>query len=102
MRDEIERIRRHGLTERDLGEIKEQMKGNLLLSLEGTNSRMNKLATDEIYFGRFVPIEEVVANVDAMTLADIEEVLDRYVRPEDFCMTTLGPRMGTAEPTGDA
>ncbi len=100
VRGEIERIRRHGLTERDLSEIKEQMKGNLLLSLEGTNSRMNKLATDEIYFGRFVPIEEVVANVDAMTLEDIERVLERHIRPESFCMTTLGPKVAPARVEG--
>ncbi len=93
VRGEMDRIHRHGLTEQDLHEIKEQMKGNLLLSLEGTNSRMNKLATDEIYFGRFVPIEEVVANVDAMTLSDIEGALNAYLRPEAFCMTTLGPRV---------
>ncbi len=96
VRGEIERIQRHGLTKRELSEIKEQMKGNLLLSLEGTNSRMNKLATDEIYFGRFVPIEEVVANVDAMTLEDIERVVEKYIRPEGFCMTTLGPKVAPA------
>ncbi|RTZ93986.1 MAG: insulinase family protein [Deltaproteobacteria bacterium] len=97
---EIERIRSEGLTDRDLSEIKEQMKGNLLLSLEGTNSRMNKLATDEIYFGRFVPIDEVVARVDAMTLDDIGSVLETYILPEKFCMTTLGPPVDTEGPPG--
>ncbi|MBW1658891.1 MAG: insulinase family protein [Deltaproteobacteria bacterium] len=98
VKGEIDRTRRQGLTEKDLREIKEQMKGNLLLSLEGTNSRMNKLATDEIYFGRFVPIDEVVANVDAMTLGDLDEVLEKYVDPERFCMTTLGPQVVDGEP----
>jgi predicted Zn-dependent peptidase len=98
---EIERLRREGLTKRDLSEIKEQMKGNLLLSLEGTNSRMNKLATDEIYFGHSVPIEEVVTRVDAMTLDDVGEVLESYVVPEKFCMTTLGPPVGEAELPGE-
>jgi len=91
--EEINRVRKEGMTEKDLSETKEQMKGNLLLSLEGTNSRMNKLATDEIYFERSVPIEEVVAHVDAITVEDVARVAERYVRPEQFCMTALGPRI---------
>jgi len=91
IRKEIHRLKGEGMTEEDLRDIKEQMKGNLLLSLESTNSRMNKLATDEIYFGRSVPIEEVVAKVDAITPKEIEEVAHRYIRPEEFCLTTLGP-----------
>ncbi len=88
---EIERVRKDGISRNDLGEIREQMKGNLLLSLEGTNSRMNKLATDEIYFGRAVPIEEVVARVDAITEADVARVAEKYIHPDAFCMTSLGP-----------
>ncbi len=90
---EIKRVRKEGITPGDLSEIKEQMKGNLLLSLEGTNSRMNKLATDEIYFGHFVPIEEVVARVDAITSEDIAAVAERYVDPDQFCLTLLGPKV---------
>ncbi len=90
---EIEQVRNQGLSPGDLREIKEQMKGSLLLSLEGTNSRMNKLATDEIYFGHAVPIEEVVARVDAMTEEDVARVAERYVQTEAFCLTSLGPRL---------
>ncbi len=88
---EITRVRQEGIPSKDLKEIKEQMKGNLLLSLEGTNSRMNKLATDEIYFGTSIPIEKVVAQVDAITEEDVERVAEKYVRPDEFCMTSLGP-----------
>jgi len=90
---EIEQVRKKGLSPKDLREIKEQMKGSLLLSLEGTNSRMNKLATDEIYFGHTVPIEEVVARVDAITEEDVARVAERYVRTDTFCLTSLGPRI---------
>ena len=89
---EIERVKKEGLSERDLSEIKEQMKGNLLLSLESTNSRMNKLATDEIYFGHPIPIEEVVAHVDAITEADVARVMGKYIRTHTFCLTSLGPQ----------
>lgn len=90
---EINRVRKEGISPRDLSEIKEQMKGNLLLSLESTNSRMDKLATDEIYFGHCVPIEDVVARVDAITCEDVARVAEKYIQLRGFCMTALGPRI---------
>ncbi len=88
---EIDRVKKNGLGPGQLEEVKEQMKGNLLLSLEGTNSRMNKLATDEIYFERHVPVEEVVKKIDTMTVEDISDAAGQFLRMDQFAMTALGP-----------
>jgi predicted Zn-dependent peptidase len=91
VRGELENVRKNGLGPDQLKEIKEQMKGNLLLSLEGTNSRMNKLATDEIYFERYVPVEEVVERIDAVTTDDVSETAEQFLQTDQFVMTVLGP-----------
>jgi len=91
VRNEIDRVKKNGLEHHQLKEVKEQMKGNLLLSLEGTNSRMNKLATDEIYFERHVPVEEVVERIDTMTVEDVSDAAAQFLRMDRFAMTALGP-----------
>ncbi len=43
----------------------------MLLGLETSDSRMSRIAKNEIYFGRDVPLEEVAAGIDAVTNDDV-------------------------------
>ncbi|RQW90225.1 MAG: insulinase family protein [Geobacter sp.] len=52
----------------------DHLKGNLLLSLESTDNRMTKLAKNEIYFDRQVPIPEIIAGLERVTPNDIIEL----------------------------
>ena len=47
---EVNKIARNGLTDEELARAKSQLKGNMLLGMESTESRMNRLARNEIYF----------------------------------------------------
>ncbi len=58
---ELKKVVREGLTAPELARAKSQLKGNLLLGLESTDSRMNRLARNEIYFRRDIPVEELAA-----------------------------------------
>ena len=55
------RSRREGLGADELARAKTQIKGSMLLGLETSDSRMSRIARNEIYFGRDVPLEEVAA-----------------------------------------
>jgi predicted Zn-dependent peptidase len=88
---EFETLRRSPIGEDELATSKEQMKGNLLLSLESSDNRMTRLARNEIYFGRFMPVNEVIDQIDGVTLDQISDLANELLRPEHLCLTVLGP-----------
>ena len=62
---EIRKVARDGLKPAELARAKSQLKGNMLLGMEVTDSRMNRLARNEIYFRREIPLEELARAIDS-------------------------------------
>lgn len=79
------------VTEVELQRAKDQIKGNLILALESTNSRMQNIARQEIYFGRYFSSEEIIRDVDAVRIGQVRDVLERLVRKDSIAITALGP-----------
>jgi len=75
----------------ELIHAKEQLKGNLLLALEGTDSRMSRLAKCELYYDAFVPVEEILNDIDAVTPDQVQALACELFRDELFTYTFLGP-----------
>ncbi len=94
VRVEIRRLVREGLRPAELARTKNQMKGSMLLGLETTDSRMSRLAKNEIYFGRDVPLEEVAAGIDAVTNDDVVRVGERLFGADVLGLTVLGNLRG--------
>jgi predicted Zn-dependent peptidase len=94
IQQEIRRVEREGLTPAELTRTKNQMKGNMLLGLETSDSRMSRIAKNELYFGRDVPIEEVAANIDAVTNDDVVRVAGRLFGDRVLGVTVLGQMKG--------
>jgi predicted Zn-dependent peptidase len=87
---ELRALAKDGLRPDELTRSKNQLKGNLLLGLETTDARMSRLAKNEIYFGRDVPIEELSRWIDATTNDEIVALASRLVRPESTAIALLG------------
>ncbi len=94
IRDELVSLRREGLRSAELTRVKNQLKGNLLLGLETTDSRMNRIARNEIYLHADMTPDAVAANIDAVTNDDIVALAARLLRREDYAMTLLGDLKG--------
>jgi predicted Zn-dependent peptidase len=94
IRAQLERVTREGLEPAELARAKTQRKGNLLLGLETSDSRMSRIAQNEIYFGRDVPIEEVAREIDAVTNDDVIRVARRLFPPGALALTVLGDLKG--------
>lgn len=97
---EIERLQRDGLTPDELTRARNQMKGNMLLGLETSDSRMSRLARNEIYYGREVPLEEVAAGIDAVDNEAVIRVASRLFRAGERALTVLGNVADTGIDTG--
>lgn len=68
-----------GLGEAEVNRGKEQLKGNLILSLESTSSRMNRLGKNELMLGRHLTLDEMISRIDAVTMDDVKAMMDRIM-----------------------
>ncbi len=77
--------------EEELWRAKEYLRGEILISAEASNTRMSQLATQEFYFGRFLPLEELVEGVRQVSANDILLLADNMFQPGGLTLTALGP-----------
>jgi predicted Zn-dependent peptidase len=87
---EFTRLKQQAVSDAELKRAKDQMKSNIVLGLESSGSRMSNLARQQMFFGRFIPIEEIVAMIDSVTPGDIQALADQLFRPELVALTLLG------------
>jgi len=79
---EYDRARKELLSNDELERIKTQLKGNLMLGLESTSSRMNRLAKMEIYLNDFISLDQVIKEIDIVTAEQVLEVAQELLQPE--------------------
>lgn len=80
---ELDKLSKEPLTTDELLRIKNQLKGNLMLGLESTSSRMHRLAKMEVYLNNFVTLDEVINKIDKVTSEQIMQVAENLARPEE-------------------
>ncbi len=88
--DELRRLKEDTVTETELKRAKDQIKSNIVLGLESSSSRMSNLARQQLYFGRFFSVDEIVAEVEDVTAADVQSLARQLFRPESIALTALG------------
>ncbi len=79
------------ITEEELKRAKDQIKGNIVLGLESTGNTMSYIARQEIYYGRYISIEETIKQIEKIKLAEIRELAERLTGKNNFAITLLGP-----------
>lgn len=82
---------RDGVTADELAMVKEQVKGGLLLSLEDTWSVASRNGAHLLRYGHVIPVEQVVAEVEAVTAADVQRVARRLMRRDALHLAVIGP-----------
>jgi predicted Zn-dependent peptidase len=87
---ELEQVAEKGLTDDELERAKSHMRGSLVLSVEDTSARMNRLGKSEIAHGEVITLDEVLERIDAVTAEDAREVAEEVLtRPRS--LTVIGP-----------
>jgi predicted Zn-dependent peptidase len=89
--DAIGKIVQERVSDKELESAKELIKGNFLLAMESTDSCMSRLARNEIYFQRDLPVEEILAAVDAVTANDIKDLAGEIFNPSTITVAAMGP-----------
>ncbi len=88
---ELRRLAAHGLEAEELADVKGQVKGQLALSLESSGARLNRVVGTALFEEPFRSIEQVIAEVDAVTLDDIAALAAEFYQPERQSVIRLGP-----------
>jgi predicted Zn-dependent peptidase len=74
----------------ELRRAKDHLKGSLMLSLESTSSRMSNLARQEMYFGKFFTLDELVASIEAVSTDDVQRIAQTFFETKQIGLTVLG------------
>jgi predicted Zn-dependent peptidase len=74
---EIGSIRKKGITQAELERVREQMKGNYILGLESTSSRMNSIGKSELLRGYIYTQDEILEKISSITMDDIDRIIRR-------------------------
>ncbi|EAR63369.1 zinc protease [Bacillus sp. NRRL B-14911] len=83
-------LKRDGITEKELKNSKEQMKGSLMLSLESTNSRMSRNGKNELLLGRHRSLDEIVEQIDKVSEAGVNEMANS-IFSDQFSVSLISP-----------
>ncbi len=87
---EFRKLKETALDEEELKRAKDQIKGNLLMGLESSNSRMANLARQQMYFQEFIPVEEIIASIDAVDSGQVQAMAQQLFDPAHIAVTLLG------------
>lgn len=87
---EFKKLKQEPLGTEELTRAKDQLKGNILMGLESSNSRMANLARQEIYFGQFFSAEEIIARIDVVTPEQVQSMAQHLFDPPKIAVTLLG------------
>jgi predicted Zn-dependent peptidase len=96
--ENIQQLKAGGIRADELPKTKEQLKGNLLLGLESSSSRMSRIGKMEITLGKYTTLDEIVAKIEKVTLDDLNRMLQTIFTADNLCFTALGPLNGEALP----
>jgi predicted Zn-dependent peptidase len=91
---ELRRLKEETVSDVELKRAKDQLKSNMVIGLESSGSRMANLARQQMYFGRFFGVDEIMDEIEAVKTADIQELAQGLFRPETMALTLLG-NLGT-------
>ncbi len=90
IRQELIRFKREPISDTELRAAKEHIKGGIYLAAENTDNRMSRLAKNEMIFNRFVTYEEIEADLQRVTVEDIQALAQQIFQPEVMSLVLLG------------
>ncbi len=91
IKTELNKLCQEKIDAKELRRAKEQLKGNLLLSLENSCNRMSRIAKNELFRDRLLTPEEIVEQIEMVTSEDILRIARNLFGKEQVVLAALGP-----------
>jgi predicted Zn-dependent peptidase len=91
VREELALVAAGGLPPEELDQVKQQVKGQIMLSLESTGARLFRLAGFALHGEPFITLDEILAKLDAVSEAEVANVAREFFSPDGLFLLRLGP-----------
>jgi len=88
---EYDKLRKEGISPDELARLKNQLKGNLMLALESTSSRMQRLAKMEVYLNNFVSLDSIVEAINKVTAKQVMDIAEELLEPKEATTVIFSP-----------
>jgi predicted Zn-dependent peptidase len=88
---ELSRLHEQPATADELHRAKENLKGRIVLALESTGARMNRLGSEVLADAPLLPLDEVTRRIDAVTMDDLASLVEQLWAPERLSAAGIGP-----------
>ena len=88
--NEFRQLKEQCVPDEELRRAKDHLKGSLMLGLESTASRMSNLARQEMYFGHFFTLDELVESIESVTADAVQRIARTFFDTRQIALTVLG------------
>jgi predicted Zn-dependent peptidase len=91
VRGELDDVAQNGISADELEQIKQQVKGQIMLSLESTGARLYRLASFALHNEPFASLDQLLGKIDAVGMSHVTEAAREYFSPDNLFLLRLGP-----------
>lgn len=90
IRNEIKNISRHGIREAELSIARENLKGNIVLSIEDISSKMFRLGKGLLFDKNVLTINKILKKIDNVKKSDLDDIAERYFNLDRMSLVMMG------------
>ncbi len=91
--EEIQLLKKHKIIEDEVIKAKEQLKGNYILALESTSSRMNNMGKSELLLRKIKTQDEILNQISAITVDSVARIIENIFVEDKFSAAIVGKRV---------
>lgn len=84
MLEEINLLRKDGVSNEELSMAKEQLKGSYILNLDSVSGRMASIGKSQLLLGKVYSPDEVIQNINNVTMDDINEIIQHVTDINEY------------------
>jgi predicted Zn-dependent peptidase len=88
----VQQVKTKLLPRKELRMIQDNLIGTILLSSDSVESRMTNIAKNDIFLGKYVPLEESCKRILAVRPEDIKRMALELFQDHHRCVFALGPK----------
>jgi predicted Zn-dependent peptidase len=94
LKTELRKIRTETVQPEELQAAKEYVRGSIYLAAEDCEHLMMRLAKNEIHFGHYIPLEDILRGLLQVTAPQIMDLARELFQPDNLVLSMLGPVQG--------
>lgn len=84
------RLRKDGVTEKELDRAREQIKAGLIMGLEGSAAASSHMGRSELYGRTMMTEDELIERYNAITVDDVNNAARRFIDFDNFSLCAVG------------